>query len=146
MYFIYFYWMDAITNTNVSKKKKECLYGDEQNNMRFDPHLSNLCIVRARVLLSSSMIRLWGWRGSTPYCTEWPPIGAWLWGWHLWKASEDGSTLPAGMAIMSFFGGRGGDSFADLHGNFTGAPSARRRRRRKSTEIRRVYKELHKFL
>jgi len=55
------------------------------------------------------------------------------------------------MEIMSFFGGRGGDSFADLHGNFTGAPSARRRRRRrrrrrKSTEIRRVYKELHKFL
>ncbi|TNN59929.1 hypothetical protein EYF80_029895 [Liparis tanakae] len=33
--------------------------------------------------------------------------------------------------IMSFFGGRGGDSFADLHGNFPGAPSAERRRRRR---------------
>lgn len=33
--------------------------------------------------------------------------------------------LPAGTEIMSFFGGRGGDNLADMHGNFTGAPSAR---------------------
>ena len=72
------------------------------------------------------MIRLGGWRGSAPYCRECPPIGAWLGGGHFWKASEEGSMLPAGTEIKSFFGGRGGDNLADIHGNFTGAPSARR--------------------
>lgn len=88
-------------------------------------------MVRARVLLSSSMIRLGGWRGtgSVPYCRECPPIGAWLGGaGHFWKASEEGSMLPAGTEIMSFFGGRGGDNFTDIHGSFTGAPSAQRGR------------------
>lgn len=95
----------------------------------FDPHLSNLCMVSASVLLSSSMIRLGGWTGSVAYCRECPPIGAWLGGpGHFWKASEGGSMLPAGTEIMSFFGGRGGDSFTDIHGSFTGAPSAQRAR------------------
>lgn len=85
-------------------------------------------MVRARVLLSSSMIRLGGWRGSAPYCRECPPIGAWLGGGHFWKASGEGSMLPTGTEIMSFFGGRGGDNFADIHGNFTGALSAQRAR------------------
>lgn len=85
-------------------------------------------MVRARVLLSSSMMRLGGWRGtgSVPYCSECPPIGAWPGGaGHFWKASGEGSMLPAGTEIMSFFGGRGGDSLADMHGSFTGPPSAR---------------------
>lgn len=87
-------------------------------------------MVRARVLLSSSMMRLGGcrWTGSVPYCRECPPRGAWppSGAWHFWKASGEGSMLPAGTEIMSFFGGRGGDSFTDIHGNLTGAPSAGR--------------------
>lgn len=92
------------------------------------PHLSNLCMVRASVLLSSSMILLGGCRdtGSAPYCSECPPIPVWLGGpGHFWKARGEGSMLPAGMEIRSFFGGRGGDSLADMHGNFTGVPSAK---------------------
>lgn len=88
-------------------------------------------MVSASVLLSSSMIRLGGWRGtgSVPYCRECPPIRAWLGGaGHFWKASEGGSMFPAGTEIMSFFGGRGGDSFTVIHGSFTGAPSAQRAR------------------
>lgn len=51
-------------------------------------------------------------------------MGRWLEGaGHFWKVSAGSSTLPVGMEIMSFFGGRGGDSFMDMHGSFTGAPS-----------------------
>lgn len=35
--------------------------------------------------------------------------------------------LPVGMEIMSFFGGRGGDSFTDIHGNFIGVPSVQKK-------------------
>lgn len=28
---------------------------------------------------------------------------------------------------MSFFGGRGGDSFTDIHGNFIGVPSVQKK-------------------
>ena len=84
------------------------------------PYLSNLCMVRARVLLSSSMMRLGGWRavGRVPYCKECPPSGT----WHFWKAIGDES----GTAIMSFLGGRGGDSLEDMQGSLTGAPSVPR--------------------
>ncbi|CAG5863071.1 unnamed protein product [Menidia menidia] len=91
------------------------------------PHLSNLCMVRARVLLSSSMMRLGGCRGtgSVPYASECPPMGVWPGGaGHFWKVTAEGSMLPAGTEIRSFFGGRGGDSFTDMQGSFTGAPSA----------------------
>lgn len=77
------------------------------------------------------MMLLGGWRGtgSVPYWRECPPIGRWLEGaGHFWKVSVGGSTPPVGTEIMSFFGGRGGDSFIDMHGSFTGAPSAVRER------------------
>lgn len=67
--------------------------------------------------------------GSAPYCSECPPTAVWLGGAvYFWKAGEGGSMLPAGTEIISFFGGRGGDSFTDIHGSFTGAPSAQRAR------------------
>lgn len=67
------------------------------------------------------MTLLGGWRGAGREC---PPIGQWLEGvGHLWKVRAGGSTLPVGMEIMSFFGGKGGEIFIDMHGSFTGAPS-----------------------
>lgn len=106
--------------------RHSCYFSKSPQGAAWHAHLSNLCMVSASVLLSSSMMRLGGWRGSgsEPYCSGWWAGGA----GHLWKASEGASKPPAGTLIRSFFGGKGGDIFTDMHGSLTGAPSAGRGR------------------
>lgn len=109
-------------------------------------HLSNLCMESARVLLSSSMMRLgacklpycswrgwpwlwWrpaSWEGSKlPWWRDMPWLGAHFWG-RVLRGFGDGegeeeSSPPGGTQIITFLGGRGGECFPPgIQGNFIG--------------------------
>lgn len=125
-------------------------------------NLSNLCMESARVLLSSSMMRLgacklpyWSWSG-------WP----WLWwrldraaswegskvpwwmgipwgGPHFWGRAQRGfgdgegepSCPPGGTQIITFLGGRGGECFPPgMQGNFIGWQESRKKKKKRCIE------------
>lgn len=113
-------------------------------------NLSNLCMESARVLLSSSMMRLgacklpyWSWSGcpwlwwklDRPASWEGNKV-PWCGGAHFWERALRGlgdgegevevSSPPGGTQIITFLGGKGGECFPPgIQGNFIGWQESR---------------------